>query len=262
MNRAEAIGQLRVRLRDGGATIGSWLQLPHASVAEIMGQAGYDWVALDLEHGAIALHQLPDLCRALELGGTLPLARLARGDPKDCKHALDAGAGGVIVPMVESAGQLVAVRDACRWPPAGTRGVGFSRANLFGKNFDAYREEAQAPLLVAMIEHIRAVENLEAILRVAGLDAILVGPYDLSASMGITARFAESAFTAALQRIRTLCKSCGIAAGIHVVQPEPEELGRRLAEGYRFIAYSIDAVFLNLAAQRPAVKRNTAADQD
>ena len=111
-----------------------------------MGQAGYDWVALDLEHGAIALHQLPDLCRALELGGTLPLARHAQADAR-LQAGARCGLGGVIVPMVESAEQLAAVRDWCRWPPAGTRGVGFSRANLFGRPFDAYREEAQAPLL-------------------------------------------------------------------------------------------------------------------
>jgi 2-dehydro-3-deoxyglucarate aldolase len=251
MDRMAATRSLRTRLRAGGTTIGSWIQIPHPSVAEIMGQAGYDWVALDLEHGAIGLQQIPDLCRALELGGTLPLARLACGLPKDCKQALDAGAGGVIVPMIESAEQLTAVRDCCRWPPAGNRGVGFSRANLFGKHFDAYREEAQAPLLVAMIEHIRAVENLEAILQVAGLDAVLIGPYDLSASMGMTAQFDELTFADALQRIQTLSQRHSVPCGIHVVQPDPMALQQRLAEGYRFIAYSIDAVFLVAAAESP-----------
>jgi 2-dehydro-3-deoxyglucarate aldolase len=251
MDRMAATHSLRTRLRSGGATIGSWIQIPHPSIAEIMGQAGYDWVAIDLEHGAIGLHQIPDLCRALELGGTLPLARLACGHSKDCKQALDAGVGGVIVPMIESAEQLTAVRDYCRWPPAGHRGVGFSRANLFGKHFDAYREEAQAPLLVAMIEHIRAVENLDAILQVAGLDAVLIGPYDLSASMGMTAQFDERAFTDALQRIQTLSQHHRVPCGIHVVQPQPMALQQRLSEGYRFIAYSLDAAFLTAAAENP-----------
>lgn len=204
-----------------------------------------------MEHGAIGHHQLPDLFRALELGGTLPLVRLAEGQPKDCKQALDAGAGGVIVPMVESAEQLIAVRDACRWPPAGTRGVGFSRANLFGKHFDAYREEAQAPLLVAMIEHIRAVENLGDILTVEGLDAILIGPYDLSASMGLTARFDAPEFLRAMEQIRLLCAQKHIPCGVHVVSPDAAELKQRIAEGYRFLAYSIDAVFLRIGAERP-----------
>ena len=251
MDRAAAVRSLRAKLRGGGTTIGSWMQIPHASVAEIMGQAGYDWVALDLEHGAIALHQIPDLCRALELGGTLPLARVAHGHPKDCKQALDAGVGGVIVPMIESAAQLTAARDHCRWPPAGTRGVGFSRANLFGKHFDAYREEAQAPLLVAMIEHVRAVENLDAILAVQGLDAVLIGPYDLAASMGLTAQFTELRFIEVLQRVRSLTDSRRVPCGIHVVEPDPATLNRHLEEGYRFIAYSLDAVFLNSHASRP-----------
>lgn len=224
------------------------MQIPHPSVAEIMGQAGYDWVAVDMEHGAVAVHQLPDLFRALELGNTLPLARIAHGQSKDCKQALDAGAGGIIVPMIESAAQLVAVRDACRWPPSGTRGVGFSRANLFGKHFDAYREEAQAPLLVAMIEHHRAVAELESILSVEDLDAILIGPYDLSASMGLTAKFEHPDFCATMDKIRTLAAAKAIPAGVHVVAPSSEQLRHRLGEGYRFLAYSMDSLFLQTAS--------------
>lgn len=250
MNRLDTIRQIRECLCSGGHSIGSWMQIPHTSVAEIMGQAGYDWVAVDLEHGAIAAHQLPDLFRALELGGTLPLARLAQGHLKDCKQALDAGAGGVVVPMIENAAQLVAVRDSCRWPPGGTRGVGFSRANLFGKHFDAYREEAQAPLLVAMIENSHAVKDLESILEVDGLDAILIGPYDLSASMGITAQFDHPDFLAMMNRIRDLAARKHIAAGVHVVQPSPEELKQRMNEGYRFLAYSVDAVMLRSVSEK------------
>lgn len=251
MNRLDSICLIRQALKAGKPSIGSWMQIPHASVAEIMGQAGYDWVAVDLEHGAISVEQLPDLFRALELGGTLPLVRLAQGQTKDCKQALDAGAGGVIVPMVDSASQLELVRDVCRWPPAGVRGVGFSRANLFGKYFEAYTEEAQAPLLVAMVEHIRAVDKLAEILQVVGLDAILVGPYDLSASMGLTAKFDHPRFEAIMQRIRALSHEHRIPSGIHIVTPEPAVLDKRLAEGHRFIAYSMDAVFLTNSVSAP-----------
>ena len=248
MNKIKAIRVIRTKMGQGKCTIGSWMQIPHGSVAEIMGNAGYDWVAVDLEHGSISVAQLPDMFRALELGETLPLVRLAQGDAKECKQVLDAGAGGVIVPMVETAEQLIAVRNACRWPPAGTRGVGFSRANLFGKNFETYREEAQAPLLVAMIEHSRAADNLEEILAVDGLDAILIGPYDLSASMGATAQFDEPKFISAMERIRTLCRDANIACGVHIVIPATDTLKQRIREGYRFIAYSIDAVMLRSMA--------------
>jgi 2-dehydro-3-deoxyglucarate aldolase len=254
MDRQAHIGRVRAQLRAGHPSIGSWIQIPHPSVAEIMGQAGYEWVAIDLEHGAIGVHQLPDLCRALELGGTLPLARIAEGNSKDCKQALDAGAGGLIVPLIESAAQLETVRDACRWPPAGRRGVGFSRANLFGKHFEAYQSEAQSPLLVAMIESARGVAQLDSILRVAGLDALLVGPYDLSASIGVTGQFDAPQFVAALASVRTRSSQQGVACGIHVVAPDPKQLQARLQEGYRFIAYSLDAVFLHSSAGCPGVE--------
>ena len=255
MDRKKAIRKIRATLQKGGASIGSWMQLPHASVAEVMGQAGYDWVAVDLEHGSVSTHQLPDLFRALELGNTLPLVRLAQGDPKDCKQALDAGAGGVIVPMIESPEQLTSVRNACRWPPAGTRGVGFSRANLFGKYFEEYGEEAQAPLLVAMIENYNAINNLELILKVDGLDAILIGPYDLSASMGLTANFDDAEFKKAVMTILTTAERLSVPCGLHVVAPSEQDLTERLSEGYRFLAYSIDAVFLNTSVKRPPVGR-------
>ena len=251
MNRLEAITNIRKKLQNGGYSIGSWMQIPHSSIAEIMGKASYDWVAVDMEHGAISVHQLPDLFRALELGNTLPLVRLAQGHEKDCKQALDAGAGGVIIPMVESAEQLERVRDACRWPPTGNRGVAFSRANLFGKDFDEYTEEAQQPLLVAMIEHIKSLDNLDDILKVEGLDAILIGPYDLSASMGLTAKFEEKSFLDAMLKIKNKANEAKISCGIHIVDPSKTELKQKINDGYRFIAYSIDAVFLNKIIRNP-----------
>jgi 2-dehydro-3-deoxyglucarate aldolase len=254
MNRLKKIEEIRSNLKNGSTSIGSWMQIPHSSIAEIMGNMGYDWVAIDMEHGAIGVHQLPDLFRALELGGTLPLARLSHGKAKECKQALDAGAGGVIVPMIENAEQLIYARDACRWPPAGLRGVGFSRANLFGENFESYQVEAQAPLLIAMIENINAVDNLAEILDVDGLDAIMIGPYDLSASMSLTAQFEALGFTNAMGRILTLCNEKNTPCGLHVVMPDTSTLHERISDGYRFIAYSIDSVFLSISSKNPVIK--------
>jgi 2-dehydro-3-deoxyglucarate aldolase len=183
--------------------------------------------------------------------------RLAQGHPKDCKQALDAGAGGLIIPNVSSAEQLICIREACCWPPTGSRGVGFSRANLFGKNFDLYKNEAQVPLLVAMIEHIKAVENLEEIVKVAGLDAVLVGPYDLSASMGITGLFESPHFINALEKIKLICNKKGMPFGIHVVYPDSSTLKQKITEGYRFIAYSLDSVFFQYASQNPLTQHKS-----
>lgn len=249
MNRLLAIEGIRNKIKQGGSSIGSWMQIPHSSIAEIMGQSGFDWVAVDMEHGSVGVSQLPDLFRAIELGGTLPLARLAEGSPKDCKQALDAGAGGVIVPMIESASQLESVKRACRWPPSGNRGIGYSRANLYGKNFDGYYAEAQAPLLVAMIEHERAIENLDEIAYVEGLDAILIGPYDLSASMGIAGQFNHPEFISTMDRIKNAIVRSPTVAGLHIIEPQRHLIEQRLQEGFRFLAYSVDALMLQRGSE-------------
>jgi len=251
MNRLNKIKLLRENLIKGNSSIGSWMQIPNSSIAEILGQSGYDWVAVDMEHGSISISQLPDLFRAIELGDTLPLVRVAQGEAKDCKQALDAGAGGLIIPMVESAEQLQKVVNYSSWPPSGIRGVGFSRANLFGKYFDEYSQEAQSPFLVAMIEHINALDELEKILQIKELDAILIGPYDLSSSMNLTAKFKDQKFLDVMKEIKTKADNAKVPCGVHIVEPNEAEFNKKLGEGYRFIPYSIDAVVLQKYIRNP-----------
>jgi 2-dehydro-3-deoxyglucarate aldolase len=244
------------RLRAGQPSIGSWMQIPHPSVAEIMGRAGFDWVAVDLEHGSFALETLPDICRALELGGTVPFARVAQCACKDIKEALEVGCRGIIVPMVETREQMQQAVAWAKYPPEGVRGVGYSRANLFGKHFADYVSRINEELvMVAQIESIQAVRNLDAILSVKGVDALIVGPYDLSASMGITAQFDHADFKRALAEIESAAARCRIPLGMHVVQPDVKLLQTRITEGYRFIAYGIDAVFLYNFAINPLKDR-------
>ena len=126
--------------------------------------------------------------------------------------------------------------------------MGFSRANLFGKHFEEYSVEAQKPFLVAMIEHERAVQELHDILNVDGLDAILIGPYDLSASMGLTGNFDHPEFCTTMMRIQSLANEKSIPSGIHVVEPSKEKLWQCIEDGSRFLAYSLDAVLLNSVA--------------
>ena len=251
MDRLERVRTIRASLRSGTSVVGSWMQLTDSNVAEIMGRSGYQWVAIDMEHGPVSLSQLPDLFRALELGGTLPLARVASPLPINCRQALDQGAAGVVIPMISSAAQLQAIINECHWPPRGRRGVGFQRANVFGKFFDAYVQEAQESLIIAQIEHIDAVNNLESIIAVEGLDAIMVGPYDLSASLGITGEFENKKYLETLSKILSICAKHKMPCGIHVVQPDPKMLEQRINEGYTFIAYGVDTVFLNHGAALP-----------
>ena len=218
-------------MRGGNATIGTWLQFPSADVAEVMGASGYDWVAVDMEHGAFTRAILPDVFRAIERGGSTPFARIAQAELRPIKDALDSGAQGLVFPMIESREQLDRAISLSLYPDAGgSRGVGYSRANMYGRDFDPYRVDvAKDILLVAQIEHIRAVEQLDAI---------------LSRSMGLTGQFDHPDFVAVMDRINEACKRHNMPMGNHVVQPEPERLAKCIADGYRFIAYGIDAVFL------------------
>ena len=253
MNKIDAISALRKRLKEGLPSLGSWIQIPHSSIAEIMGKAGYDWLVIDMEHGNISNESLPDLIRAIELGNTLPLVRLSSHSLSECKNAMDAGSSGVIVPMVSNAKQLETIRSATSWPPSGSRGVGFSRANLFGKEFKKYNIFAQNPILIAQIEHIDSLNNLEAILEVNGLDAIIIGPYDLSASMGITGEFDHPDFQNVIQKILKLARTKKIPCGEHITEANPDIVREKIRQGFTFLAYCTDGIFLFSNSESPVI---------
>lgn len=251
--------EIRSKLKER-AFVGTWLQIPSPDLAEIIGRLGYDWAAVDLEHGAFTRSDLPNIFRALELSGTLPIARLLEAGRAQIKGALESGAKGLIFPMIESRAQLDQAISEAIYPggadfSAGRRGVGYCRANFYGRELSAHIDSGPGPsrdvVIVAQIEHIKAVNNLPAIFGHPRLDAYMVGPYDLSASMGLTGDFEHPDFKAALAKIAMVAEACGLPKGIHVVRPNPIELKARLEEGYTFIAYGIDAVFLLEAAGNP-----------
>lgn len=249
--RFDRITTLRAKLQAGQPSVGSWLQIPSPDVAELVASGGFDWVAIDTEHGAVSRHQLPDLMRAIELHGALPLVRVSHPDPRPCQQALDAGAGGVVVPRIEDAATLREIIAGCQWPPAGRRGVGFSRANLFGKHFEAYKGEAKQPLVVAQVESKKAVDNIESLTQVAGVDAIMVGPYDLSASLGLTGEIGHARVQDAVATVVRACQKAGVPSGIHVVNPDAKLLSSAVDAGHRFIAFGVDAVFISSVAVNP-----------
>ncbi len=249
------MNKVKYKLNNGHHSVGTWIQLPNISVAEIIGDAGYDWAAIDLEHGCFSPEMISPICLALEKGDTVPFARIAQVTQKDIKQVLDAGVKGLIFPMIKTAQNLLNGISWAKYPPYGTRGVGYSRANLFGKKFnDNVPESSNDLVVIAQIEHITAVENIDEILAVDGLDGIMIGPYDLSASMGITSEFNHPDFISAINKTKIKAENAGIPMGFHIVQPDPEDLSKRLQEGYKFIAYGIDAVFLYGAAECPNVK--------
>ena len=242
---------LKERLSSGQLTLGSWITLGHPAIAEIMARAGFDWLTVDLEHSTITLDQAGQLIRVCDLCGAPPLVRLPANDPVPIKRVMDAGAHGIIVPMVNTPEEAAAAVAALRYPPDGVRGVGLARAQGYGASFEDYRAWlAQEAVVIVQIEHILAVENLEAILAVEGVDGFIVGPYDLSGSLGRPGEFEHPDMLAAMERITQVVRRGGKPGGLHVVEPDPEELQRRVDEGYRFLAYSVDIRMLDVACRQ------------
>lgn len=252
--------EIRKNIRNGIVSPGSWLQIPSPDVAEIMGHMGYDWVVVDMEHGAFSRAMLPDIFRAIECGGALPFAKPATATREEIRAVLDCGARGLILPMIETRAQLDEAISAAMYPggrefSAGTRGVGFARSNSYGLEFVEHLDPESGLgrdiIIVAQIEHINAMKELDSILAHPRLDAYMVGRYDFSASMGLTGDFSHPDFLAALEAIRTKAAVHRVPAGFHVLSPNQDELTQRAREGYTFLAYGIDAIFLMSAARLP-----------
>ncbi len=239
---------LKDRLRQREQTFGGWVQLPSPDVAEIVAGAGFEWVVVDLEHGGIDRSVMVSLVRAIQAKGAVPLARLMACDPLLARQALDAGSAGVIVPHVSDPDRYARFVDECAWPPAGSRSIGFFRANDYGRTFDDYSAEALDPIIIPMVESRAGLENLDAVLSAARADAVVVGPYDLSASLGRPGDFASSAYREAEDLVLSTCIRHGVAAGIHDVTPTPASIADKSARGYTFIACGMDTVFLSAGA--------------
>lgn len=237
--------QLKDRLSRRERTIGSWITMDHPSIAEIMAQAGFDWLTVDMEHSAITISAALRLIQVIELSGVTPLVRVEENNHNYIKRIMDAGAHGVIVPMVNTAEEARRAVDAVKYPPMGKRGVGIARAQSYGPGFNKYQEWVKTKsVVIVQVEHVKAVENLEEILGVEGVDAFFVGPYDLSASMGNPGALDDPDMVAALKEIKRISEKLKVPSGFHVVAPDPQQVVERFEEGYTFLAYSTDFLFL------------------
>lgn len=236
---------LKKKLKDRKLSIGSWITIGDNAIAEIMSKAGFDWLAVDMEHSALSMAQCQELLRVIDLCQVAPLVRVGANDPLLIKRAMDAGAHGVIVPMVNTAEEAKQAVSYVKYPPEGKRGVGLSRAQGYGTNFDAYKNWVKKEsIVVIQIEHIDAIKNLENILSVDGVDAFIVGPYDLSGSLKIPGQFNDKRVKDAVKKIISVSRDRNISAGYHVVSTDEKLVQKKIEEGYSFIAYGVDFLFL------------------
>ena len=233
--------------REKKTSLGSWITLAHPAIAEIMLNAGFEWVVVDLEHSVITIREAEELIRIISLSRAKPYVRLTANDPQQINRVMDAGAQGIIVPMIKSLKDIQKAAQAMFYPPKGTRGVGLARAQGYGTNFESYLKKHVTFDLIAQIEHIEAVKNLEKILSFPDLHGYIVGPYDLSGSMGIPGNFEHKDFQDALNQIKHVSKKYNhIKRGIHLVEPNVNQLKKLINDEYDLIAYSLDTRILDV----------------
>ena len=233
------MGSLRETI-DAGVTIGTWLQIGSSQTAEIMGQAGFDWVILDTQHGGMSEATLLPLLQALSTTGTPALVRVNWLDPALIMRAGDLGADGVVIPMVNTPEDAELAVRSIRYPPRGMRSFGPLRNYFIGG-------EAKQALCLCMIETVEALANVEKIAAVPGLDGLLVGPADLALSMGL--EFAgpmRPEVLDAIGRVASACKQNGLIAAS--VAMDPGNLSDQVGRGITFITLGADSLFMRLSA--------------
>ena len=233
------------KLQQNLPVLGGWVMTGHPAVAEIMAGEGFDFIGVDMEHTPINVEIFYHIVLAAKGTGCDVLARLSSCDPILAKQVLDMGAAGIIVPSVNTPAEAAQSVAMAKFPPEGIRGASLSRVTGFGRRFDDYYcNHNRDVIVVAMIEHISAVKQVDAILATPGLDAILIGPYDLSASMGIPGQLTHPDLLAAQQVILAACGRHKVAPGIHVVAVDPADVANRLSQGFLFVPCGIDTAFV------------------
>ncbi len=244
----------RDAIKQKSLTIGSWLMFDHPLMTELVARSGaFDWLCIDMEHGGANLSSMAQQIQIIDLAGGTPIVRVGSNDAFQIKRALDAGAAGIIVPMTMDADDAKRAVDAMYYPPKGTRGVGLFRAQDYGSDFETYRQKVDDGLIfIPQIEHHSAVSDLENILDVDGVDGFIVGPYDLSGSLGRPGEFSHPDVIAQMDRLEAVMQSNPKPGGFHVVHPDHDEMQHRIDQGARLLAYGIDMVFLGemLARER------------
>lgn len=230
---------------DGSPRFGAWISLAHPSIAEAFTRAGVDFLGLDLEHSTISLEQAQQLIAAAQAGGIPCLPRLSSHNPEQARRLLDAGADGLIVPNVSRPEEVARLIEWCKYPPVGARGFGVARAQGYGLEFDAYVADwNRRSTLIIQIESIQAVEAVDTLLRADEVDGVMVGPYDISGSLGVSGQLDHPRVQEACRRVAAACRARGKACGTQLVEPTEAGVAAALKAGYTFIVLASDVFIL------------------
>jgi 2-dehydro-3-deoxyglucarate aldolase/4-hydroxy-2-oxoheptanedioate aldolase len=231
-------GTFRERLIRGERLIGTLLSLPAPELAEIASDAGFDWLFLDMEHGALDAGDVLRIVQAAH-DPCVCLVRIPENREMWVKKALDTGASGIIIPHINSAEDAARAVHWAKYPPEGGRSVGFSRANRYGARFQENVETANAgTAVVVQVEHIDGVRAIESILGVSGVDAVFIGPYDLSASLGKPGRIQDPDVREAIGAVASTCAGRKVPVGIFAADIPAS--AKALEDGYSLVCSGID----------------------
>jgi 2-dehydro-3-deoxyglucarate aldolase len=240
---------LKQKLENNKLTIGSWIMIGDPMSVEVMALSGFEWLVIDIEHTSIDLKTTENLIRTIQSKNLKALVRVSKNEEVIIKRILDVGADGIIVPMINSKEDAIQAVEYAKYPPIGKRGVGLYRASGYGTTFEEYKKFVNEELvIIAQIEHIDAVNNIDDILSVEGIDGTIIGPYDLSGSMGYPGEFERDDVKIAVETVVEKCKEMNIPAGFHVVDTDPSKLQVKIDQGCTFLAYGIDYFFMRDAA--------------
>lgn len=238
-------------------TIGSWITLGHPSIAEIMSDSGFDWLCIDMEHSVIDFFEAQQLILAIQSKGIDAYVRVGENNNRIIKRVLDAGADGIIVPMVNNLEEAKKALSSVKYPPLGKRGVGLARAQNYGFGFEEYKNsKAKNIKLIVQIEHKDAVQNLEEILKLEGIDGSFIGPYDLSGSMGKPGKYDDLDVKKILDKYEQIANKFNKLIGFHVIQPDYNLVLDKINKGYNFISFSLDTIFLGESTRTQLSKLN------
>jgi len=236
---------LRVILKGSEAALGGWCVVPGSFTAEVMARAGFDWVCIDIQHGLMGEQDMLGMLQGVATAGVPSMVRVPPNDPGWIMKALDAGAAGVVVPMVNSPEQAEAAAGACRYPPDGYRSWGPTRVSLGVPEYSP--ELANRSVVCAvMVETVPALDRLDEIVAVKGVDAVFIGPSDFAVSMGFPPRSDEPEHRRRLEAVPAVCQAHGVIAGIACGS---SELAARWKQaGYTMLALPSDMVLLRRGA--------------
>ncbi|WP_432799934.1 HpcH/HpaI aldolase family protein [Poriferisphaera sp. WC338] len=234
------------------------MQIGHPVAAEVLASADFEWICVDAEHTDIIVETVSNIFRAFSNTKAVPVVRVSQNSTIEIRQMLDAGAQGIIVPMVNTRKDAEKAVAAAKYPPRGVRGFGYCRANQHGANFDNYISEANDNIfIVAQIEHIEGVKNIDAILDVDGIDGAFVGPYDLSGSLDIPGKLDDPRVQKALEDVIAACQKANKSAGLHVVAPDSEKIAEAIKKGFTFLALSVDTLFMTQCANECITKAHS-----